>query len=347
MRVAIVNDLALAREVLRRLVISLPGYSVAWTAVDGAEAVRRAAEDRPDVILMDLVMPVMDGVEATRRIMAATPCPILLVTSSVTGNFNMVYQAMGHGGLDAVNTPTFGSDGQVKDGEGLLACLAKLEQAKRLPTTVCNEPPPSGRPKSPGGNANLLPPLLALGSSTGGPEALAQILGELPADFPAGVVIVQHIAADFAPSLVVWLQGRTRLRVSIAAVGQEPKPGQALLAATNDHLFVNRGCLLGYTSEPVDYPYRPSVDVFFDSLAARWPRLGVAVLLTGMGSDGARGLLSLRKAGWHTIAQDQASSVVYGMPKAAAELQAACQILPLNRIARAILEEISRSALRL
>src|SRR5262249_54431442 len=105
MRVAIVNDLALAREVLQRLVIGVPCFSVAWTAAAGAEAVRPAAQGRPDVVLMDLVMPVMDGVEATRRIMAESPCPILLVTSSVSGNFNLVYQAMGHGGLDAVNTP--------------------------------------------------------------------------------------------------------------------------------------------------------------------------------------------------------------------------------------------------
>src|SRR5262249_1624873 len=133
MRVAIVNDLALAREVLRRLVIGVPGFSVAWTAADGAQAVRRAAPDPPDVVLMDLVMPVMDGVEATRRIMAESPCPILLVTSSVSGNFNLVYQAMGHGGLDAVNTPTFGPDGTVKDGESLLARLAKLDHAKQSP----------------------------------------------------------------------------------------------------------------------------------------------------------------------------------------------------------------------
>src|SRR5215207_7631806 len=111
MRIAIVNDLALAREVLRRLVLSVPGHAIAWTAEHGEEAVHKAAADRPDIILMDLVMPVLDGVEATRRIMAASPCPILLVTSSVTGNFNMVYKAMGHGGLDAVNTPTFQPDG--------------------------------------------------------------------------------------------------------------------------------------------------------------------------------------------------------------------------------------------
>jgi two-component system response regulator WspF len=346
MRVAIVNDLALAREVLRRLVACVPGYSVAWMAVEGAEAVRRAAEDRPDVILMDLVMPVMDGVEATRRIMAESPCPILLVTSSVTGNFNLVYRAMGHGGLDAVNTPTLGNDGKIKDGEGLLARIAKLEQAQLMPALARGDPALSTGSPSASFGARLLPLLVALGSSTGGPEALAQILADLPADFPASVIIIQHIAADFAPSLASWLQGRTRLRVSLATAGQEPKPGEVLLAATNDHLVVNRQCLLSGTPEPANYPYRPSVDVFFNSLATHWSRPGVAALLTGMGSDGARGLLSLRKQGWHTLAQDQASSVVYGMPKAAAELQAACQILPLNKIARAIQGETSRSSHR-
>jgi two-component system response regulator WspF len=347
MRIAIVNDLALAREALRRLVTSVPAYSVAWTAVDGAEAVCRAAEDRPDVILMDLVMPVMDGVEATRRIMEGNPCPILLVTSSVTGNFNMVYRAMGHGGLDAVNTPVLGPDGKIKDSEGLLARLDKLDQANRLhgklhsATTVLQNIAVQGSGKS-AAAALSLPPLLLLGASTGGPEALAQILGEFPADFPAGVVVIQHIAADFAPSLVVWLQARTNLRISAAAVGSEPKPGHVLVAATNDHLVLRPDRRLAYAAEPVELPYRPSVDVFFASVVSAWPRPGVAALLTGMGSDGARGLLLLRKAGWQTITQDQAGCIVYGMPKAAAELNAACRILPLNRIANAILSEMPK-----
>src|SRR5207248_10832773 len=123
-------DLALARAVLRRLVESTPGYTVAWTAADGAEAVRRAAADRPDVILMDLVMPVMDGAEATRRIMAATPCPILVVTASLGANFAKVYEALGNGGIDAVKTPTLGPGGQVRGGEALLERLAKLARAR-------------------------------------------------------------------------------------------------------------------------------------------------------------------------------------------------------------------------
>ncbi len=151
MRVGIVNDLALAREILRRLVMSAPGHSVAWVAEDGADAVKKAAADRPDVILMDLVMPVMDGVEATRRIMAASPCPILLVTSSVCTNYDRVYAAIGLGGVDAVNTPKFGPGGVILEGEAILARLAELERAKALrhsagaDTHQALHPGPAGR----------------------------------------------------------------------------------------------------------------------------------------------------------------------------------------------------------
>jgi two-component system response regulator WspF len=339
MRVAIVNDLALAREVLRRLVLSAPGHAVAWTAENGEEAVRKAAGDRPDVILMDLVMPVMDGVEATRRIMAESPCPILLVTSTVAGNFNLVYRAMGHGGLDAVNTPTLGPDGKVRGGEGILTAIAKLAHARQASASVVDLVGPC----APAGSADEhLPPLLAVGASTGGPEALARLLHDLPADFPACVVLIQHIAADFAPGLVHWLRGSTPLPVRLAAEADEPQPGVVLLAGTNDHLVVRADRRLAYTSEPARYPYRPSVDVFFQSLAAAWRRPGVGALLTGMGSDGAAGLLCLRQQGWHTIAQDQASSVVYGMPRAAAELGAARQVLPVGEIAGAVVDHFRR-----
>jgi two-component system response regulator WspF len=342
MRIAIVNDLALAREVLRRLVLSVPGDTVAWLAEDGAEAVRKAAADSPDVILMDLVMPVMDGVEATRRIMAQSPCPILVVTSSVTGNFNKVYQAMGHGALDAVNTPVFGPNGTIQGGESILSRLGKLAQAKnfspaRGPCTIS----PAGAERDRQA-AQILFPLVALGASTGGPEALAQILAALPGTLPAGVVIIQHIAADFAPSLARWLQSHTRLPVRVATEGAEPTPGEVLVAATNDHLILRPDRRLAYTAEPASYPYRPSVDVFFDSLAAWWPRPSLAVLLTGMGSDGAHGLAHLRQAGWLTIAQDQSTCVVFGMPRAAVDLTAACQVLPLPQIAPAILAQVKK-----
>jgi two-component system response regulator WspF len=341
MRIAIVNDVALAREVLRRLVLSAPGHEVAWMAENGAEAVRKAGQDRPDLILMDLVMPVLDGAEATRRIMAQSPCPILLVTSSVMGNFNLVYQAMGNGGLDAVNTPTLGPDGTVRDDVGILGRIAKLARIQQNPGVLWKPPPGLGRAAvATSISAPCLHPILALGASTGGPEALAHILKSLPAGFPAGVVIVQHIAAEFAPSLATWLQGQTPLPVRLARDGNELKPGEVALAGTNDHLVLRPDRHLAYTADPVDHPYRPSVDVFFNSLVTSWPRPGIAVVLTGMGSDGAQGLRQLREHGWHTITQDQTSCVVYGMPKAAADLRAANQVLPLAHIPEAILGNI-------
>jgi two-component system response regulator WspF len=344
MRIAIVNDMALAREMLRRVVLSAPGHEIAWIAENGAEAVDKAIEDRPDLILMDLVMPVLDGVEATRRIMVQSPCPILVVTSSVTGNFNMVYRAMGYGGLDAVNTPTLGPDGAVRDGESILARIAKLARIQQEPESALWKARrvPDGQRELPKVSAPCRDPIIAVGASTGGPNALACILKALPADFPAQVVIIQHIAAEFAPSLANWLQGNTSLRVALACDGDELKQGQVALAGTNDHLVMRPDCRLGYTPDPVDCPYRPSVDVFFNSLATFWPHPGVAVLLTGMGRDGAQGLLQLRRLGWFTITQDQDSSIVYGMPKAAADLQGACRVLPLIQIARTILDQIRR-----
>jgi two-component system response regulator WspF len=341
MRVAIVNDLSLARQVLRQLVLSVPGYSVAWMAADGAEAVRLAAQDRPDVILMDLIMPVMDGVEATRRIMAGSPCPILVVTSTVAGNFGKVYEAMGHGGLDAVNTPTFGTDGKIKDGEAVLARLARLAQVRLGEPSLTAAATTAGQ--SPASSARPAVPVVAVGASTGGPEALSQVLAALPVRCPAAILVVQHIAAEFTPSLATWLQGRVALPVRVVRAGDEPRAGEILVACTDDHLLLQTSRRLAYVAEPIDYPYRPSVDVLFDSLAVHWGRPGVAVLLTGMGNDGARGLAHLKQAGWWTLAQDEASCVVYGMPKAAAKLNAVCQVLPLDQIAAAIQKQLSNT----
>jgi two-component system response regulator WspF len=344
MRIAIVNDLALAQAVLRRLVESVPGYTVAWTAADGAEAVRKAAADRPDAILMDLIMPVMDGAEATRRIMSASPCPILVVTASVGGNFGKVYEALGAGGLDAVKTPTFGPGGQVQGGEVIIERLAKLERATAVSLVT-----PVLSPAKPGEGTGVrgapaLPPMLAIGASTGGPEAVAQVLAALAPAPPGPVVVVQHIAADFADGFVTWLQSRTGLPSQLVRDGSTPAAGHVYVVGGDDHVILRPDRRFAQTPEPRAYPYRPSVNVFFESLAAAWPRPGVAVLLTGMGSDGASGLGRLKDLGWHTIAQDRATSVVYGMPRAAAERNAACQILPLARIGPAALARLNALA---
>jgi two-component system response regulator WspF len=336
MRIGIVNDLVLAREVLRRVVASVPGSVVAWTAEDGDEAVTKAAADRPDVILMDLTMPRVSGVEATRQIMQQSPCPILVVTASVATNYALACRAMGVGALDAVDAPTLGPSGAVQNAEKL---IARLEQLKAALSGATGSSGIAVRlPAAPTDH----PPLVLLGASTGGPEALTQVLSVLPADFPASVLIAQHIGADFAPGLVQQLMSLCRLPVRAAKDGEAPTAGVVHVAVSNDHLELSPERLLRYTPTPRHLPFRPSIDVLFTSAAAHSSRVGVAALLTGMGRDGAEGLLKLRSAGWHTIAQDEATSVVKdGMPKAAVEKRAAVEVLPLQHIGESIVAKIA------
>jgi len=338
MRIAIANDMALAVESLRRIVQGSGQHEIAWIALNGAEAVKRCAEDRPDLILMDLVMPVMNGIEAARRIMSETPCPILVVTSSVGGNAGMVFEAMGAGALDAVRTPVLAQQGE-QGATGLLDKIATIEKLTRPPVLKQR----SSKLGERGPRANVDGSLLAIGSSTGGPRALAVILRALPADFPAGVVIIQHVDSQFAGELAAWLNEQTRLAVRLAVAGERPEPGTALIAGTNDHLVLDSGHRLNYRREPREMVYRPSVDVFFDSVAANWSGQAMGVLLTGMGRDGGVGLLKLREKGFHTIAEHQSTCAVYGMPKAAVQLNAAVEVLPVHEIAAAIARKIGRA----
>jgi two-component system response regulator WspF len=174
--------------------------------------------------------------------------------------------------------------------------------------------------------------LVAIGASAGGPAALAAVLARLPATFAAPVVIVQHLDAQFASGLATWLGDATRLAVRIAADGEVLTPGCVLLAGRDDHLVLKSNRRVGYQTEPAAAIYRPSIDVFFEGVAATWPGPVIGVLLTGMGRDGAAGLKALRDRGHLTLAQDQATSAVYGMPKAAVQLNAAAEVLPLDQI---------------
>jgi two-component system response regulator WspF len=346
MRIGIVNDVGLAREALRRVVLSTSEHEIAWTANDGAEAVALARRAVPDLILMDLFMPGTDGVEATRRIMGESPCAILVVTATISGHLSKVYQAMGYGALDAIETPTIGPGGEIAGGAIL---LHKIELIGKLLAK------PAERPRDQHGAAasrsaaaptlgvdGWLEPLVVLGASTGGPQALAEVLSQLPPTFETGVIIVQHVDASFAPGLGEWLSEQSHRRVTLVEERHRPAKGEILLSATDDHLMLGGDQRLRYSIEPRDKSYRPSVDVFFESAACNWSRPGVAVLLTGMSRDGAEGLLALRRRGWRTIAQDESSSVVWGMPKAAVEIGAAEQVLPLSEIAAAIVRLVPR-----
>ena len=182
--------------------------------------------------------------------------------------------------------------------------------------------------------------LIAIGASTGGPLALVTVLRALPSDLAATTVIIQHVDAQFAAGLGEWLEQESGKRVRLVKSGWTAGGSDIFLAGTNDHLILRPDRSLAYVPEPVDYPYRPSVDVFFGSVVAHWPGPAVGVLLTGMGRDGAEGLLAMRRAGWPTIAQDRETSVVYGMPKAAADIGAAAEVLPIDAVAPAIVSAL-------
>ncbi|WP_353191556.1 chemotaxis-specific protein-glutamate methyltransferase CheB [Pandoraea pnomenusa] len=326
MRIGIVNDSVIAVEALRRTLAQRPEFEVAWVAHDGAQAVAMCAAALPDLVLMDLVMPIMDGISATREIMRRTPCPILIVTSDVGHHASLVFDAMGAGAVDAVDTPVLGTTDKVRPGASLLAkidAVAAQQADARQPRRSMVSPAPTA-----GTDA-----LVAIGASAGGPAALATLLARLPANFGAGVIVVQHVDDAFAPGMATWLDQQTSLTVRLAKSGDRPASGLVLLAGGNRHLRVDAtGCCV-YSDEPKEAVYRPSIDVFLHSVAEHWRTRAVGILLTGMGRDGAAGLGDMRTRGFITIAQDRATSAVYGMPKAAAEAGAASEILPLPTIA--------------
>lgn len=323
MRIAIVNDVQIAVAALKSTVLSIPGCTVAWIAKDGAQAVECCLKDLPDLVLMDLLMPVMDGVEATRQIMEKARCAILVVTGTVDGNAGKVFEAMGHGALDAVCTPVFTRDGQISGAEPLTAKIRAI--ASMIPGCVL--------PPSTAIHRERHVPLIGVGVSTGGPMTLVRLFSDVPTDLPVAIVIVQHIDARFSRGLAKWLNEQIGWPVDAAERGDCPKSGRICLAVSDDHLVIAPDGRFDYCREPLDYPYRPSVDVFFRSLAEHVKNDGAGILLTGMGSDGAKGLLAMRRSGWKTVAQDKDTSMIYGMPRAAAELGAAAEVLPLPRIA--------------
>jgi two-component system response regulator WspF len=337
MKIAIANDVAMAAEALRRVVASTAEHQVLWIARTGAEAVRMCAESRPDLILMDLNMPELDGVEATRQIMEQSPCAILVVTGRPQDNVNQVFRALGAGALDVTATPVL--QGQPGGDAELLAKIRTMDKLIRhsggnqamLPRTAAN----AGNGKHDNGDAHdveKVTALLAIGASTGGPVAVSKLLAGWKAPRGCAIVVVQHIDEHFADNFARWLGEQLEMPVRSAEEGDELVAGTILIAKSNDHLTLDQNLRLRYDSHPKDYAYRPSVDVFFHCVAQHWKGEAIGVLLTGMGRDGAEGLLAMRRAGQTTIAQDQASSAVYGMPRAAAELDAAQMILPLAKI---------------
>lgn len=324
MKIGIVNDSPIALECLRRIVEAEADMDVCWVAQDGIEALEKCRDQQADMILMDIVMPRMDGVEATREIMKQTPCSIILVTASVTDNVSAVFEAMGAGAVDVVPTPPFGA------AEATRLLLTKMRSLATL--SAIDE-----KKRSPMSNSirSTAESCVLIGSSAGGPAALMEILTALPADLRAGVVIIQHVDERFSADLALWLAESSNLPVRLAKEGDEVCEGSVLIARGGQHLVFGFDHHLHCKNDP-ESSYKPSVDVMFDSAIKHGPRRIMGVLLTGMGRDGAAGLNRLRQAGHLTIAQDEKSSAIYGMPRAAAQMGAAVEILPPLQIAERI-----------
>ncbi len=339
-RVLVVDDSAVLRQSTKFILESDPELKVIGEAGNGMEAVELVNRLRPDVITMDIRMPKMDGLEAIRQIMAARPAPIVVVTSlDPDRDMGLSSQATKLGAVsvlrrpDSVTSPTYRTFAaslieQVKVMSGVRVVHRPLET--RPPITAT--PTPAITTARPTAKTELV----AIGSSTGGPAALHKVLTGLPATFPVPIVIVQHISFGFVSGLADWLNDACQIQVKVGEQGERLKPGVAYIAPDEHHLQVDRfGKVNLSKSDPVG-GFRPSVTPLFQSVAYAYGPAALGVILTGMGSDGAAGMQQMRQAGSTTLAQDEASCVVFGMPKEAIALGAVQHVIPLDKMAAMI-----------
>lgn len=328
-RVLLVDDSPLALCLLERVLARTPDIRVVGTALNGREALPLVARLMPDVICLDLHMPVMNGLEFTRTVMASTPRPILVVSVSVEPGAPGVFKLLEAGAVEVLAKPAvFETEDQRFAAEfaAKVRVVAGVQVFRRRPAVSAREPAIAPlRAAS--------PKLAVLGASTGGPQALLTILRSLPAQFPLPLVCVQHIGSEFLTELLAWLGQATPLTVQLAEAGTYPLPGRVYFPPADRHLEFDGAGRIVLTLGPPLGGHRPSVTVTMKAAARQFGAATVGVLLTGMGRDGAEGLASIAEAGGLTIAQDEATSVVFGMPGAAVALGAARYVLPLEQVA--------------
>jgi two-component system chemotaxis response regulator CheB len=339
-KVLIVDDSAVMREILSQILSRDHDLEVVGAASDPYIARDKILRLHPDVITLDVEMPRMDGLPVLEKLMRAHPIPVVMVSSLTQRGCDTTWKALELGATDFVTKPKLDvQNGTLHLAEEIIekvkaAARAKVRPAQRFPSA------PLTIPAAP---LRSVHKIIAIGASTGGTEAIREVLAHLPPEAP-GIVMVQHMPEKFTTSFAQRLDSQSRLHVSEARDGDRVLPGHALLAPGNFHMeIVRNGAeyrVRVFSADPVNR-HRPSVDVLFSSCARELGRKAVGVLLTGMGADGARELTAMRRAGAHTIAQDEESCIVFGMPKEAIAMGGAAEVLPLDRIHAGILRAVA------
>jgi two-component system chemotaxis response regulator CheB len=341
LRVLVVDDSSVQRQVLARLLTQDPNIEVAGLAANGADAVRAVARLRPDVVTLDDRMPVMSGLDAARQIMRDTPTPIVMISAATGDDARRLADDALSIGVLAVQGKRALSSAEpraVAELVRLIKSMAAVRVVRRRRDVASGaDAPVVPTPAMPSGSGHEI---VAIGASTGGPQTLRDILCRLPASFAIPILIVQHTTAGTSNTLVDWLASTARMPVRVAEDGHALEGPGVFVAPTGRHLEV-RGRRLSLVDAPPVSLHRPSVTVLFKSVAAAFGPRAVGVLLTGMGDDGAAGMAELKTAGALTIAQDESSCIVFGMPAEAIRLGAADYILPPARIADVLIEQLA------
>ncbi len=334
-RVLVVDDSPFMRHAIERLIAAIPGAQVAGTAGDGLEAVRKALELRPDVITMDVEMPRMNGVAAVAEIMSTVPTPIVMLSTLTTEGADTTLRAIDAGAVEIVTKPSGLSNDLVNVGERLAEAVTRASYARvsrRHPAITLAPPPTPTRPTT-GGPSVSAQYVVVIGSSTGGPPALSAVVPKLPADLPAGVLVVQHMPPGFTGALAKRLDSLSQLPVREAVDGELVAVGQVLVAPGDFHLIVGPDRRIRLDQGPTVHGVRPSVDITLQSVAAVYGKRASVAILTGMGRDGADGSVAVERSGGSIFTQDEPSCVVYGMPRVAKERTQHAVEAPLDRIA--------------
>jgi two-component system chemotaxis response regulator CheB len=391
-RVVVVDDSALMRRMITNLIERDPAIRVVGAARDGREAIAVVEKLRPDIVTMDVRMPIMDGLATTEHLMAYCPTPILVLTASLASHeVDITFRMLDAGALEVIEKPhgdtplaieRAGFDlirriktlsrvkvvthlrGRRKAGDNAETQPRRANSAgiKRLDAPAVTRETPLmpeaarayARPAISGGPQPIAQPptavapaatrldfaLIVIGASTGGPRVVHQILAELPRGLPAGVLVVQHIAAGFSLGMAEWLSSASALPVRLAVEGYTIRPGEVLVAPDQRDLLITPQGTVHLNENPL-LIQRPAIDVTMQAAAEVFGAKAIGVLLTGMGRDGAYGMLTIRRSGGHTIAQDEASSAIFGMPRAAIQLGAAIEVLPPSQIAARLAETLA------